>query len=147
MSATTRDATTDDVASWIELIPEAERLFGPMPEFESHLLRGIDRGTALVVADPNEVIGGVLLSRDGAPHHIHWLYVRESRRREGAGAALLDAVLHRWPSGTVEVVTFTADLPGGRAARNLYEKFGFVCSGRIEPAPDGEPRDLFVLRR
>lgn len=147
MIASTRGAITDDVASWLELIPEAEPLFGPMPEFESHLLRGIERRTALVVADPNEVIGGVLLSRDEAPHHIHWLYVRESRRREGAGTALLEAVLRRWSSGTVEVVTFTADSPGGQAARSLYEKLGFVCKGRTHPAPDGAPRDLFVLCR
>ena len=36
----------DDVPSWLELIPEAERLFGPTPTFDTHLLRAIDRGTA-----------------------------------------------------------------------------------------------------
>ena len=51
-------ATQDDVPSWLELIPEAERLFGPMPTFETHLLRAIDRGTALVVADQARSLEG-----------------------------------------------------------------------------------------
>ena len=147
VTGATRVATQDDVPSWLELIPEAERLFGPMPTFETHLLRAIDRGTALVVADQAKVVGGVLLSRDGQPHQIYWLYVRRSRRREGVGIALLDAVLERWPTGNVEVATFTADSPGGQPARALYERFGFVCCGRTHPAPDGGPRDSFLLRR
>jgi GNAT superfamily N-acetyltransferase len=147
VTGATRVATQDDVPSWLELIPEAERLFGPMPTFETHLLRAIDRGTALVVADQAKVVGGVLLSRDGQPHQIYWLYVRRSRRREGVGIALLEAVLERWPTGNVEVATFTADSPGGQPARALYERFGFVCCGRTHPAPDGGPRDSFLLRR
>ena len=135
MTGATRVATQDDVPSWLELIPEAERLFGPMPTFETHLMRAIDRGTALVVADQAKVVGGVLLSRDGQPHQIYWLYVRRSGRREGVGIALLDAVLERWPTGNVEVATFTADSPGGQPARALYERFGFVCCGRTHPAP------------
>lgn len=147
MTGATRVATQDDVPSWLELIPEGERLFGPMPTFDTHLLRAIDRGTALVVADQAKVVGGVLLSRDGQPHQIYWLYVRRSRRREGVGIALLEAVLERWPTGNVEVATFTADSPGGQPARALYERFRFVCCGRTHPAPDGGPRDSFLLRR
>ena len=147
VTGATRLATQDDVPSWLELIPEAERLFGPMPTFDTHLLRAIDRGTALVVADQAKVVGGVLLSRDGQPHQIYWLYVRRSRRREGVGIALLEAVLERWPTGNVEVATFTADSPGGQPARALYERFGFICCGRTHPAPDGGPRDSFLLRR
>jgi GNAT superfamily N-acetyltransferase len=100
-----------------------------------------------VVADQAKVVGGVLLSRDGQPHQIYWLYVRRSRRREGVGIALLEAVLERWPTGNVEVAIFTADSPGGQPARALYERFGFVCCGRTHPAPDGGPRDSFLLRR
>lgn len=63
------------------------------------------------------------------------------------GAALVAAILERWPAGDVEVVTFTADAPDGEAARKLYERFGFVCWGRTDLAPDGGSRDLFVLHR
>ena len=147
MSAVTRLATQDVVSSWLELIPEAEKLFGPMSTFETHLREGIERGTALVVVDGGEVVGGALLSRDQQPHQIHWLYVRQSRRREGAGTALLVAILERWPAGNIGVVTFTADSQGGGPARTLYERFGFECCGRTDPAPDGGPRDTFLLRR
>jgi hypothetical protein len=68
----TRLATLDDVSSWLELVVEAEKLFGPMPTFETPLRNGIKRGTALVAADQGWVVGGALLSRDGHPHQIHW---------------------------------------------------------------------------
>ena len=147
MTAVTRLATQDDLSSWLELIPEAEKLFGPMPTFETHLRRGIDLGTALVVVDQDEVVGGALLSRDGQPHQIRWLYVRQTRRREGAGSALLVAILERWPAGNVGVVTFSADSPGGEPARTLYERFGFECCGSADPALDDGPRDTYLLRR
>lgn len=147
MPAPPRIATQTDLLSWLELVPEAEQLFGPMPAFDIPLQKGIDRGTALVVAERDEVLGGALLSRDGEPHRIYWLYVRQSRRRQGTGAALLAMILERWPTGDIEVVTFTADSPGGEAARALYEQAGFVCCGKTAPSPDGEARDLFALRR
>lgn len=118
-----------------------------MPSFETHLRRAIDRGTALVSADRTGVAGGALLSRDGQPHQIHWLAVRQSQRRKGIGAVLVAAILGRWPTGDVEVVTFTAGTPGGEPQRRLYERFGFVCSGRTDPAPDSGDRDLYVLHR
>jgi hypothetical protein len=61
--------------------------------------------------------------------------------------ALILAILSRGPAGEVEVITFTGGLPGGEAARGLYELFGFVSCGGAAPAPDDGARDLFVLRR
>jgi len=57
------------------------------------------------------------------------------------------AILDRWRAEDIKVVTFTADTVNGRPARSLYERFGFVCQGTAEPAPDGGARDLFVLSR
>lgn len=59
----------------------------------------------------------------------------------------MEHVVRRWASGNVKVVTFTEDAAGGESARRLYKRFGFVCCGRTDPAPDGSARDLFVLRR
>lgn len=143
-----RSASSQDVRSWLDLVLEVEGLFGPMPDFERHLRRGMQRGTALVVLDDGgTVVGGALLSRDEDPHHIQWLAVRGSAQREGVGAALLGAVLQRWPTGDVEVVTFSPDVAGGEAARAFYQRFGFECQGAAEPAPGGGGRDLFRLRR
>ena len=75
------------------------------------------------------------------------LYMRYSHRRKGVGTALLMDIPDRWPTGDVEVVTFTRDSAGGAPARRLYERFGFLCCGLADPAPDGGLRDKFVLRR
>ncbi len=145
MSHAVRSASSRDVPSWLELVMEVEGLFGPMPGFEGHIRRGLQGGTALVAVDDGDrVVGAALVSADDRPHHIHWLAVRESVRRQGVGTALLTAILERWPTGAVEVVTFSSDLAGGEAARGLYERFGFECQGRADPAPDGGGRDRFV---
>ena len=147
MGIATRAAGLGNVAAWLEIVAEVEALFGPMPTFEDSLRRAIDRRTATVAIDQGEVAGGVLLSAEGRPHRIQWLAVRQSRRGHGVGAALVASALERWPAGDVEVVTFPAEMAAGRAARKLYEKFGFVCCGRAQKAPNGDPRDLFVLSR
>ena len=61
------------------------------------------------------------------------------------GIALLEAVLERWPTGNVEVATFTTDSPGGQPARALYERFGLVCCGRTHPAPTAGRGTCFYL--
>jgi len=147
LSAASRAANFDDVSSWLELVSEVEGLFGPMPSFEAQLRRAIVRGTAIVVGVHDAVAGGALLSSDDRPHRILWLAVRQSQRRRGVGAALVTAALERWPVGDVAVVTFPAEVSAGEPARRLYERFGFVCFGMAEAAPNGEPRDLFVLTR
>ena len=68
-----RDAIPEDVASWLELADEVEDLFGPMPDIEEHIRRGIARGTAVVVVEGHAVAGAAMLSRDDEPHVIHWL--------------------------------------------------------------------------
>lgn len=147
VSFQSRQSDQRKVKSWLELVAEVEESFGPMPAFANHLQRGIERGTALVVGENDVVQGAALLSRVGRPQRTNWLAVRSACRRRGVGAALLRATLDRWPDGEVEVVTFTADTPAGRPARKLYERFGFACQGRTGDAPDGGPRDLYLLRR
>ncbi len=141
-------ATVEDVDPWLELAIALEPLFGPMPNFADHIVRGIGRGTAWV-AQTNDggFTGGMLLSRPGAPQRINWLGVLHTQRRQGSGGALLRAALNQWPSGTISLDTFTADEPAGQAARRLYERHDFVCKGPAPAAPDGTGRDLFELTR
>jgi GNAT superfamily N-acetyltransferase len=89
----------------------------------------------------------MLLSRDDEPHRIHWLAVAEVARGRGLGAALVRAAIERWPEGDIDVVTFTAATPGGKAARRLYERCGMEPAGPAEPAPDGALRDHYLLRQ
>ena len=144
---TCRPAEVGDLASWMALVAEVEDLFGPMLGFEQHATRAIERGTAFVVTDEQEVLGAVLLSPDGKPHHIRWLAVREVARRSGVGSRLVAAILCRWPTGDIGVVTFAASSASGMPARRFYERFGFESEGATHPARDGSERDLFVLRR
>src|SRR5690242_5746642 len=120
-----RPAHLDDLDQWLRISREVEPLFGPMPDLRQHIERGIARGTALVAAEADSVVGACLLSRDGTPHAIRWLAVIVNRRRRGFGSLLLDAVRSRWPAGDIAVITFSADTLGGEAARRLYESHGF----------------------
>jgi len=141
------EATREDVASWLEIVREAEPLFGPMPDFEAVLLRNISRGTALCVRDASgQVLGGVLLK---APPDasISWLAVRASARHLGVGRALVAEVLRRCtPPCEVLVETFGADNAEGRPARALYESFGFVPAEHLPNGPEGGSRQRFRLQ-
>lgn len=139
--------TPDHVDSWMNLAQAVEDLFGPMPDLRSHVERGIGRGTATVVLERDTVVGAMLLSGPGKPHYIRWLAVHPHHRNRGIGTALLTSALGHWPEGDISVVTFPADRDGGRAARRLYQKYGFTTRGRTDPAPDGSARELFVLSR
>ena len=89
----------------------------------------------------------MLLSRDDEPHRILWLAVADAARGRGLGRALVHAAVERWPNGDIDVVTFTADTPGGVAARRLYERCGLELAGPVDPALNGGLRDRYVLRR
>jgi len=148
-------AARSDIPSWLELAAEAEPLFGPMPRLAEHIRRGVDRGTALVVRDPGEVVlGAVLLSAvqsDGpgrSDRQIRWLAVRGSAWRRGVATALLTEVLRRCPPpGDIAVETFGPGVPGGEAARRLYLSFGFEPAASTPAIRGGDGRQLFVLRR
>ena len=145
--AIVREATREDVASWLEIVREVEPLFGPMPDFEAVLLRNIGRGTALCIRDANgQVLGGVL--RQAPPDaRINWLAVRASARRRGVGRALVADVLGRChPPCEVLVETFGADNAEGRPARALYESFGFVPAEHLPNGPEGGSRQRFRLQ-
>jgi ribosomal protein S18 acetylase RimI-like enzyme len=141
------DAKPHDVSSWLEVVPEVEPLFGPMPDFEATLSRNIARGTALCVRDTHaNVLGGVLIRL--SPHsQISWLAVRRSARGRGIGRALVAEVLHRYSSCPEVIVdTFGEDNVLGRPARRLYESFGFIPAENLERGPEGGTRQRFRLR-
>jgi GNAT superfamily N-acetyltransferase len=146
--AVVEHGTREDVASWLEIVREVEHLFGPMPDFESTLLRNIGRGTALCVRDTNcQVLGGVLV-RALPRTQITWLAVRASARGTGIGHALVaEALRHCPPPSEVLVDTFGADNIEGRPARRLYESFGFVPAEHLPNGPEGGSRQRYRLRR
>ncbi|MBI4943720.1 MAG: GNAT family N-acetyltransferase [Actinobacteria bacterium] len=140
-----RTAQIDDVDQWLRISREVEPLFGPMPDIRQHVERGIARGTALVATEADALLGACLLSRDDAPHAIHWLAVARVHRRRGVGSLLIDAVRARWSAGDISVVTFATDTPEGEAARRLCESHGFRSAGPAPAAEDGSARCRYVL--
>ena len=141
-------ATTADVASWLEIVREMEPLFGPMPHFETTLLRKIDQRAALCVRSGDLVIvlGGILLG-GGAPYGwIRWLAVRSSARGIGIGQCLVEEAVRRLAtSNTISVDTFREEKMEGRPARRLYERLGFRPGPLVQI--EGLPRQRYTYRR
>lgn len=139
--------TPNLVDSWLELAQTVEHLFGPMPDLQTHIEKGIKRQTATVILQDRSVVGAMLLSGPGKPQHIRWLAVDQNYRGQGLGTTLIKFAMSYWPDDDISVVTFPADHSGGAAARSLYQQNGFTSRGLTDPAPDGSPRELFVLAR
>lgn len=138
-------ALTDD-ASWMTLVGEVEPLFGPMPDFRAHLVRGIARRTAYVVCGADESVAGAMPLSGSGRARINWLAVRKSARRQGVGSCLVRAALtHFGPERDLLVDTFGDDNAAGRPARLLYTSFGFLPAEDLEPGPEGGSRQR--LRR
>jgi ribosomal protein S18 acetylase RimI-like enzyme len=94
----------------------------------------------------HEIAGGVLLGGAAPQYWIRWLAVRASSRNQGIGAALVTEALRRFPPPCrVNVDTFRSENIEGRAARRLFERFGFQPRELIEF--QGAPRQRYVLKR
>lgn len=141
-------ATEADIPSWLVLVREVEPLFGPMPMFDITLKTKIREGDALCVRDGSQVTGGGLLGGQAPDNWIRWLAVRRDARRRGIGAALIESAVARWPAAcSISLATFGADIPEGRPARRLYERFGFEAREMLPRGPEGGTRQLYVLVR
>jgi GNAT superfamily N-acetyltransferase len=142
-------AIAADIASWLEIVRQVEPLFGDMPMFDVTLKTNIARRSAFCVRGPGgQVLGGVLLGGQAPDNWIRWLAVRASARNQGVGAALLTDVLRRWLGPcTISLATFGEDSVGGRPARWLYERFGFVAGTMLPPGPEGGTRQRYTLVR
>ena len=117
--------------------------------FDVTLKTKIAEGAALCVrAQTGAVLGGVLLGGEAPDNWIRWLAVRRAARGQGIGGALLTEVLRLWPGRcTISLATFGADNPEGRAARRLYERFGFVPGAMLPRGPEGGTRQLYTRTR
>ena len=140
-------ATRADIDSWLEIVREVEPLFGPMPNFGGTLERAIDEGGAWCVKDEaGRVLGGMLLGRPERSA-IDWLAVRSTARRGGVGRLLVSHALEVFSDSTeIRVDTFGEDNPEGRAARSLYERFGFEPAESLDRGPEGGTRQRFRRR-
>lgn len=144
-------AKREDVAAWLNLAREVEHLFGPMADeesFQKALLAAIDEGHAFCLKDrtgKGALNGGIVINP--VDREIVWLAVSEKSRRLGAGTLLLNhAIESLGKFGPINVVTFADSIQEGLAARNLYNKCGFIDREPVGENPAGFPVVLMVRR-
>ncbi len=142
-------ATADDFAAWLLLAAEVEPLFGPMIQeasFLAALANNFQRGSAYCIRENDgppgtPLLGGLLFSPKHPLYRINWLAVSERARKQGFGTQLVQYALAQiTPPATVSVVTFGPDNLAGRAARQLYVRFGFTPAEMTTPGPEGGSR-------
>jgi GNAT superfamily N-acetyltransferase len=140
-------AVEADVPSWLEIVREVEPLFGPMPDFETTLLRKIGQQAALCVRTGDaEVLGRILLGGTRDHGWIRWLAVRSKARAGGVGGSLVEAAMRRMKTAkTISLDTFREEETAGWPARRLYSRHGFVAGPIVDA--DGRPRQRFVYAR
>jgi ribosomal-protein-alanine N-acetyltransferase len=78
-------------------------------------------------AGRDRIVGYVICSRHHTVWHLMDIAVEPTRRREGIGSALVQAMLDRLP-GPDEQVTLEVR-PSNDAGIKLYERFGFKAAG------------------
>ena len=142
-----------DIPAWLHLAAEVEFLFGPMladPAFHQALERSIQRQTAFCIREQADIpgtplVGALLFSATHAPHYkISWLAVAARWRRRGAAQIL---VTHCFsliqPPAELSVITFGADNPSGKPARDFYARLGFYAAEVAPNGPDGGTRQVY----
>ncbi|OPH51866.1 hypothetical protein BC351_34185 [Paenibacillus ferrarius] len=96
----------------------------------------------------SRLLGGVLFSSADAPSYkIGWLAVSSRARNKGIATELLRHILKLVDiPAEVSVITFGDEIPNGRPARKLYQKFGFVPQDESIPnGSEGGSRQKFKL--
>ena len=144
---TIRLVTNEDLEAWLKLAKEVEPLFGKMVEcneFNEGIKETIAKKSAFCVTDTNNEIGGII-AVDKSQNEIVWLAVHKKRRSKGFGLKLLKAAIdnldHFRP---IYVQTFCAGTTEGKAARHLYEQFGFIDYKNAGKNPAGI--DTVIMR-
>ena len=99
-------------------------------------------GPVFVVLDPEPVAVGGLFEDDGI-HHVWGMWTDPAHRHRGHAWAVLEALL---PPGRRAQLDVNITNGGARA---MYERYGFVGTGRLEALrPGSEQRmERMVLRR
>ncbi len=103
--------------------------------------RGVSEGRVLLAEREGEA-AGFLLHSDRLLGHpfIELVYVRDTMRRQGVASLLVCEHLRGSPDRSV----FTSTNESNTPARRLFERLGFVESGRIVGMDEGDPE--IVLR-
>lgn len=99
-------------------------------------------GPVYVVDDPHPVAVGGIFDNGGTPH-VWGMWTDPAHRGRGHARRILDALI---PPGTP--AQLDVNVTNG-SARRVYERYGFVGTGDVEPLRPGSEMliELMVLRR
>jgi predicted GNAT family acetyltransferase len=99
-------------------------------------------GPVYVVEDPGPVAVGGIFDNGGTPH-VWGMWTDPDHRGRGHSRRILDALIPPGTSAQLDVNITNGD------ARMVYERYGFVGTGEVEPLRPGSDMqiELMVLRR
>jgi predicted GNAT family acetyltransferase len=99
-------------------------------------------GPVYVVEDPGPVAVGGIFDNGGTPH-VWGMWTDPDHRGRGHSRRILDALIPPGTSAQLDVNITNGD------ARMVYERYGFVGTGEVEPLRPGSDLqiELMVLRR
>lgn len=139
-----RTATAADIPSLLAIEAHAATAAHWTSDIYAHLLESGSR-LVLVLEESESVQGFVVTSCAGPEWEIENIAVSGEARRRGLGSRLLKAFLEQARSGGAEAV-FLEVRESNTAARALYERWGFVQSGRRPRYYSAPPEDAILYR-
>jgi len=141
-----RAATAADVPGILALLRQAPAAAQWSEAQIRHLVEGVRPDTLCLVVDQGETVPAFLAARAvGSEWELENMAVALDARRHGLGSQLLSGLLERARLVKGTSVSLEAR-DSNRAARCLYEKLGFVVSGR-RPHYYRNPAEDAVLYR
>lgn len=131
-----RSARENDLAAIIVCDPRARE----SAERRDWLKEALRKATFLV-AEENGKIAGLLVLEHGFFGHafVALVVVHPEARRRGIALLLLEAAEARCRTGKF----FTSTNVSNAAARELFQRAGFLPSGRIENLDEGDPELIY----
>jgi ribosomal protein S18 acetylase RimI-like enzyme len=97
-------------------------------------------GPVYVVLDPAPVAVGGIFDNHGTPH-VWGMWTDPGHRGRGHARAILDALI---PPGTAAQLDVNIT---NRDARAMYERYGFVGTGELEPLRPGSEQRIELMVR
>ncbi len=141
-----RSATPQDITAIRALEqPATNAAHWPMREYEVVFAPEAPRRVALVAEDEEQQICGFVVARCGVDEwEIENVVVAPARRRRGIGRELVRMVVRL--AGAAAAAVLLEVRESNTAARQLYEKFGFVEIGRRPGYYHDPVEDALLLR-
>jgi ribosomal protein S18 acetylase RimI-like enzyme len=130
----------------LEALADSPDAFGSTLEREQAFTEGDWRrrltGPVYVVDDPRPVSVGGIFDNAGTPH-VWGMWTDPAHRGRGHARRILDALVPPGTRAQLDVNVTNDD------ARGVYERYGFVGTGEVEPLRPGSDQqiELMVLRR